>query len=127
MQLVQWISNLLAEEPISVVETHEFTTTAGRLFSPPELAALVDYLAYHPTAGEVVPGTGGIRKMRWGIGNRGKRGAARVVYFYHGNDMPLFALTAYAKNEQTDLSFEDKARFRLLTSTLVSAFRRPRQ
>jgi len=55
---------------------------------------LVAYLAHHPTAGDLVPGTGGIRKLRWALPGRGKSGGARVIYFFHGTDLPLFALTA---------------------------------
>ena len=69
-------------------------------------------------AGDLVPGTGGVRKLRWGLEGRGKRGGARVVYFYHDPDVPIFALTAYAKNERADLSQQDRNDFRKLTATL---------
>lgn len=59
-----------------------------------ERSLLVDYLAYNPAAGDLIPGAGGVRKLRWGLEGRGKRGGARVVYFYHSEAMPLFALTA---------------------------------
>ena len=81
-------------------------------------------LAYHPAAGDLIPGTGGVRKLRWGLESRGKRGGARVVYFYHDADMPLFVLTAYAKNERADLSQEDCNAFRQLTALLVKTFKR---
>lgn len=55
---------------------------------------------------------------------RGKRGGARVIYFHHDAGMPLFALTAYAKNERADLSQQDRNDFRQLTSLLVEAFKR---
>ncbi|MDW9413907.1 addiction module toxin RelE [Sinorhizobium meliloti] len=89
-----------------------------------ERGLLVDYLAHNPTAGDVVQGTGGIRKVRWALDGRGKRGGARVIYFYHDTDMPLFALTAYAKNERADLSQQDKNDFRQLTTMLVDVFKR---
>jgi hypothetical protein len=59
-----------------------------------------------------------------GAGRRGKRGGARVIYFYHGTDIPLFALTAYAKNEQADLSQRDRNDFRQLTKLLADAYGR---
>lgn len=110
--------------PISVLETPEFLATARRLMSDDERALLVDYLAYNPTAGDLIPGTGGVRKLRWALEGRGKRGGARVVYFHHDAGMPLFALTAYAKNERADLSQQDRNNFRQLTALLVEAFKR---
>jgi len=85
---------------------------------------LVDYLAHNPTAGELVPGTGGVRKLRWALEGRGKRGGARVIYFYHSADIPLFALTAYAKNERADLSHKDRNDFRRLTKLLAETYGR---
>jgi hypothetical protein len=92
--------------------------------SDEERTLLVDYLANNPTAGDLIPGTGGVRKLRWGLEGRGKRGGARVIYFHHDAGMPLFALTAFAKNERADLSQQDRNDFRQLTTLLVGAFKR---
>jgi hypothetical protein len=108
--------------PVGVVETPEFLTTTRRMMTDEERGLLVDYLAYNPTAGELIPGTGGVRKLRWGLEGRGKRGGARVACFYHNEAMPLFALTAYAKNERADLSQADRNDFRRLTTLLVEAY-----
>src|SRR5690606_9889329 len=113
--------------PVSVVETPEFLSATRKLMSDGERTLLVDYLAYNPTAGDVIPGTGGVRKLRWALEGRGKRGGARVIYFYHDEGVPLFALTAYAKNERADLSQGDRNDFRRLTALLVASFRRKRQ
>jgi hypothetical protein len=110
--------------PISVVETPEFLSATRKLMSEEERALLVDYLAYNPTAGELIPGTGGVRKLRWGLEGRGKRGGARVIYFHHDAGLPLFALTAFAKNERADLRQQDRSDFRQLTALLVEAFKR---
>jgi hypothetical protein len=110
--------------PISVVETPEFLSATRGLLADEERALLVDYLAYNPTSGDLIPGTGGVRKLRWGLEGRGKRGGARVVYFHHDAGMPLFALTAYAKNERADLSQQDRNDLRQLTVLLVEAFKR---
>jgi len=109
--------------PVAVVETPEFLAAVARLMTDDDRAVLVDYLALNPTAGAVVPGTGGVRKLRWGLKGRGKRGGARVIYFYHGRNLPLFALTAYAKNEREDLSQRDKNDFKRLTKVLVDSYR----
>lgn len=115
---------MTGSDPISVVETPEFLTASRKLMSDDERALLVDFLAYNPTAGDLIPGTGGVRKLRWALGGRGKRGGARVVYFHHNAEMPLFALTAFAKNERADLSQQDRNDFRQLTTLLVEAFKR---
>ena len=80
--------------PVSVVETPEFLAATRRIMDRDERGVLVDYLARNPLAGDLVPGTGGVRKLRWGLEGRGKRGGARVVYYFHSDTMPLFALTA---------------------------------
>lgn len=91
-----------------------------------EREELVDYLAHHPAAGVVVPGTGGVRKLRWGLEGRGKRGGARVIYFFHDADMPLFLLQAYAKNKQVNISQADRRKYQYVTKQLVEAHRRRR-
>ena len=112
--------------PITVIETPEFLSATRKLMGDEERALLVDYLAYNPAAGDVLTGTGGVRKLRWALEGRGKRGGARVIYFYHDASLPLFALTAFAKNVRTDLSQRDRNDFRRLTTQLVKAFERRR-
>ena len=109
--------------PVTVVETPEFLSAARKLMDDQERAMLVDQLAHNPTAGTLVPGTGGVRKLRWRLEGRGKRGGARVIYFYHSTELPLFALTAYAKNERADLSQADRNGFRMMTKLLVEAYK----
>src|SRR5262249_8874617 len=116
-----------ATAPITVVETPEFLSATRKLLTEEERAGLVDYLAHNPTAGDLIQGTGGVRKLRWGVAGRGKRGGARAVYFYHSADTPLFALTAYAKNERADLSQKDRKDFRQLTKLLAETYRRTRR
>jgi hypothetical protein len=112
----------MTSKPISVVETPEFLSATRKLLIEEERTVLVDYLAYNPAAGDVVPGTGGVRKLRWALEGRGKSGGARVIYFYHSAGMPLFALTAYAKNERSDLSQQEVNDFKLFTSALVKRY-----
>ena len=98
--------------PMTVVETPEFLSATPKTpHSEPERTALVDYLAHNPSVGDLIVGTGGVRKLRWRLEGRGKRGGARVIYFYHSADIPLFALSAYTKNERADLSQKDTERF----------------
>jgi hypothetical protein len=113
--------------PVTVVETPEFLSATRKLLTEGERAVLVDYMAHNPLAGDLVPGTGGVRKLRWALEGRGKRGGARVIYFYHSVDIPLFALTAYAKNERANLSQQDRNSFRQLTKLLVEAYGRTKR
>jgi hypothetical protein len=111
---------------VTVVETPEFVSAARRMMADDERGLLVDTLASNPTVGELIPGTGGVRKLRWALAGRGKRGGARVIYYYHSEAMPLFVLTAYAKNERANLSQADRNDFRRLTALLVQAHTRRR-
>ena len=65
----------------TVVETPSYLADAERLFSPDEQTAIVDRLAADPICGTVIPGSGGVRKVRFGFGGRGKSGGARIIYF----------------------------------------------
>ena len=82
----------MEEKPISVIETPEFLTVTRRIMDDEERAVLIDYLAYNPGAGDLIRGTGGVRKLRWGLAGRGKRGGARVIYFYHKPQDTAFRL-----------------------------------
>jgi hypothetical protein len=110
--------------PIAVVETPEFLSAIRKLMTEAERTVLVDYLAYNPAAGDLIQGTGGVRKLRWGLEERGKRGGARVIYFFHSASTPLFVLTAYAKNEKADLSQKDRNDFRQVTELLAKTYGR---
>ena len=104
----------------------EFLTVTRKLMDDKERAELVDYLAFHPTSGVVIPGTGGVRKLRWRLEGRGKRGGARVIYFFHDMNMPLYLLTAYAKNERENLSQAEINTLQRLTRALVEMHRKRR-
>jgi RelE toxin of RelE / RelB toxin-antitoxin system len=98
------------KRPVTVSETHVFRRMAEKIWNETELAELVDYLAHNPEAGDLVPGTGGVRKLRWGRTGSGKRGGARVIYFYFDPDHPLYALLAFAKAQSEDMSADEKRR-----------------
>jgi hypothetical protein len=110
--------------PVSIVETPEFLSATRKLLNEEERTVLVDYLAHNPNAGELIPATGGVRKLRWALAGRGKRGGARVIYFYHNADLPLFLLTAFAKSVQEDISQAARNDFRRLTRLLVANYGR---
>ena len=97
--MVQWTTlyQVPSESLVTVVETPEFIRRIDKLMDDEERAALILYLAENPTAGDLIPGTGGVRKLRWGLEGRGKRGGARIIHFFHSSRLPLFLVTAFAK------------------------------
>lgn len=66
------------------------------------------YLLKNPDIGDLIRGSGGLRKVRWTSGNKGKRGGVRIIYFWKTAEDQIYLLTIYAKNEITDLSPNDK-------------------
>ncbi len=75
-------------------------------------------IAADPLAAPVIPGTGGIRKLRWAGLGRGKRGGIRTIYFYHAGPAAIYLLTAYAKAAQDDLSPADKKAWARLVAAI---------
>jgi hypothetical protein len=92
----------------TVVETPTFYRRADKLLSEEEHADLINWLANHPTAGEEIVGTGGVRKMRFGALGKGKSGGVRVIYYFYDEEMPIYALLIYAKNERADLTPDER-------------------
>ena len=107
----------------TVAETPLFSRQADKLFSEEEKRDLIDYLAENPLAGDEIPGTGGVRKVRFGALGRGKRGGARVVYFHGGQRMPIYALLAYSKSDKTDLSPGERRAVAALVKAIKSHWR----
>jgi hypothetical protein len=89
---------------VSVVETNVYLARATRLMSEGEREAVIDQVAANPTAGDLIPGSGGLRKMRIPLEGRGKRGGGRVVYWFHTERKPVVLLFVFAKNEASDLT-----------------------
>jgi hypothetical protein len=79
----------MTTRPITVAETLPFLRQAASLWHEDERNAFVDYIARNPEAGDIIPDSGGVRKVRWSRAGTGKRGGVRVIYFYHDDTMPL--------------------------------------
>ena len=88
----------------TIVELPEFIRKAQDLLSSEEKLSLINYLAAHPQSGDLIQGTGGIRKLRWSAQGRGKSGGVRVIYYYHNQSVPLFLFTVFGKSEKANLS-----------------------
>jgi len=89
---------------LTIAELPEYIRRAEKLMSTAERLDIVNYLAAHPKAGDLMEGTGGVRKLRWGRGAQGKSGGVRVIYYVHSEAMPLYLLTLFAKSERANLS-----------------------
>jgi len=95
----------------TVVETPSYLADAERLFSPDERAAVVDRLAADPRCGVVIPGSGGIRKVR-------------IIYLFSGESLPVFVLTVFAKNEKANLSSAERNALAKLVTDMIEGYRR---
>lgn len=83
---------------VTFVETKLFTELVLDDLSDDEYAAMQQFLVVNPEAGDVIPASGGVRKLRWGVAGRGKRGGLRVIYFLRRRNDEVWMLTLYAKN-----------------------------
>ncbi len=92
--------------------TDEFVRLAEGVFTDEELRRVELQLLANPQAGAVIPGTGGVRKLRVALPGRGKRGSARFIYFHLAPCARLYFLTLYLKNQQPTLSEAGKQRVR---------------
>ena len=88
------------------------------VWSDEERGDFVDYIAANPEAGDVIPDTGGVRKLRWARAGTGKRGGVRVIYFYHDAGRPLYLLLVYAKGRQENMTPDEKKQVRKLAADL---------
>lgn len=103
----------------TVVEIPEYLRRAAKLLTDGERGDLVEYLAAYPKAGDLMQGTGGVRKLRWARAGRGKSGGVRVVYYFHSEAMPLYLLTVFAKNERANLTKAERNDLADLVGTLI--------
>jgi len=92
----------------TVVELPEFIRRTHGLLSTSETQLLVNYLAEFPQSGDLMQGTGGVRKLRWAREGKGKSSGVRVIYYFHSEHMPLYLLTLFAKNERANLSMAER-------------------
>ena len=108
----------------SVVETGMYLADAKSVgLSETERAAIVDFMAVNPDAGDEIKGTGGARKIRFGGKGKGKSGGFRVISFYSGTDIPVLLLNVFAKSEKTDLTKAERNEFKATLAALAAAYR----
>lgn len=90
------------------VETIIFTRQVSNYLDDEQYREFQNYLAENPTVGDMIQGTGGLRKVRWSLVNKGKRGGVRVIYYWQRSEEQIYLMTIYAKNEMKDLSNNEK-------------------
>ena len=110
--------------PITVAETAVFIRQASTLWTEDERFEFVDFIARNPEAGDLIPASGGVRKVRWGRQGSGKRGGVRIIYFYHDPAMPLYLLMIYAKAQRDDVSPDARRTVQALVARLKEAYGR---
>lgn len=106
----------------TIVELPEFIKRASGLLKDEEKTSIINYLALHPQSGDIMQGTGGIRKLRWSAQGKGKSGGVRVIYYYHNGSVPLFLLTVFGKGEKANISKSERNELSQLTSLLLERY-----
>lgn len=109
---------------ITIVELPEYIKRAKKILSEDERDDLLYYLSSNPRAGNLIQGTGGIRKLRWASKGKGKSGGSRVIYFYYNETIPLFILTLISKNEKVNLSKTERNDLAKLVKELEKNYQR---
>ena len=109
----------------SVIETPDYLADADEAgLTEEERTNIIDVLMINSHAGNIIPGTGGARKIRFPGRGKGKSGGYRVITYYGGDDIPLFLLAVFAKGDKVDLSMAERKQLRGMLSVLADHYRR---
>ncbi len=108
----------------AVVETPTFLSDAKAAgVTDDERAAIVLAIASDPTAGDLIPGTGGVRKVRIAGKGKGKSGGYRIIRYYAAADIPVFLLALVSKGQRADISQAERNLLRTVVDTLANVYR----
>lgn len=110
--------NKIMKKLITVVELTPFLHAVQDIWDDAERAFFTTYIAENYEDGDLIQGTGGLRKLRWKRPGIGKRGGVRIIYYYYDQQAPVYLITAFAKNEKENLTNEDKKYLAALTAQL---------
>ena len=106
---------------MQIFSTKIYERAIRKLLSDDNRREMEAAIVADPAAAPVIPGTGGIRKLRWAGSGRGKRGGIRTIYFHHAGPEAIYMLTAYAKAARDDLSPSDKRALARLVAAIKEA------
>lgn len=107
----------------TVIETPQFIKQADKVMSGDDRKELIDFVAHNPLSGDEIKGTGGVRKVRFAIGNKGKSGGVRVIYFYYNENNPIFLFSVFAKSNKTNIDNNEKNELKKLTAALKAVMK----
>jgi len=109
----------------TVVETPEFIKQSSYFFDEDSKEAFIKFIAQNPLEGDLIPGTGGARKIRWqSEAGGGKRSGARIIYYYHNENIPIFLFTAYKKNQKENITATEKKLLKKIINLIVDSYER---
>lgn len=106
------------------IEPQKFRKEIEALLDAKAIEALYDHLSLNPQSGEIMAGTGGVRKIRWAATGSGKSGGSRVIYFYHDETVPLLLISAFGKSNKVNLTGGEKAATKKLVKDYVAGYKK---
>lgn len=119
IRLTQSPITTVATVPVTVAELPEFSRRSAKLLSEVERQDIVCFLAHAPKSGVLIEGCGGIRKLRWRRGNKGKSGGIRIVYYFYNERIPLYLITLFVKGDRANLTQAERNDLRALVDELI--------
>lgn len=106
-----------------VVELPEYINQSRLCMDEKSCEGFINFIAENPLEGDLITGTGGARKIRWTADiNQGKRGGARIIYYYHNQKIPIFLFTAYGKNNKGNISQAEKKALKVIINAIVRVY-----
>ncbi len=113
----------MSNKQITIVELAEFIAFSDKHLSSDERMDIITHLSFNPTDGDLIQGTGGLRKLRWAAKGKRKSGGVRIFHYYHSDDIPLFLITGFAKSEMENISRAAKNEYRKLLPLIVQSYK----
>jgi len=110
----------------TIVELPEFRKKSEKLLADSERESVINYLAAHPASGDIMQGTGGVRKLRWSARGKGKSGGVRIIYYFYNELRPLFLLSLFGKGEKANLTKAERNELSKLTTLLIKNYGEPK-